>query len=171
MLAGCGTTALAAAYDATLAVNHLLEQLDVFVIDVHRPRAVAIDKDRIFLFGARANSAAFAGTATRAHRTGCHQFLFRCGGERTKRSSEVNQQEPTTRHTGLSGNSPAAEKTQPQSMSSRKLRDKGIWTGICPSASAQPLPYFRNDWARGSVAPGRSDSFGLSGTFASKPFP
>lgn len=56
VLAGCGATAFATTDDPALAIDHLLQQLDVLVIDVHRPWAVPIDEDRVFLAGTATDS-------------------------------------------------------------------------------------------------------------------
>ena len=52
VLADRGATGLAAANDFSVTVNQFLEQFDVFVIDVHWARALAIDVQRILLDGA-----------------------------------------------------------------------------------------------------------------------
>ena len=70
MLAGGGATAFAAPDDSTLAGHHFLQQLEILVIDVHRPRTLAIDEDRIVLFGAGAGSSPFAGSAAVVHLAG-----------------------------------------------------------------------------------------------------
>jgi len=44
-------TTLAATDDLPVAIDQLGEQLDVLVIDVHRPGTVAIDEDRVFALG------------------------------------------------------------------------------------------------------------------------
>ncbi len=84
MLAGSGTTAFPTTHDPSLTIDHFLQEFDVLVIDVHGPRTLTIDENRIFLACAGANSGAFAGTATRAHWSWGHGCLkFR--GERSKR--------------------------------------------------------------------------------------
>ena len=47
---GC-TACLAAADDATVAINQLLQQFDVLIIDVHRTRTLAVNEQRIFADG------------------------------------------------------------------------------------------------------------------------
>src|SRR5688572_5603638 len=49
VLADRRAAGLAAAHDLAVAVNHLLEQLDVLVIDEHRTRPLAIDEQRVLL--------------------------------------------------------------------------------------------------------------------------
>ena len=49
MLADGHAAALASANDLAVAVDKLLQKLDVFVIDEHRARADAIDPDRVLL--------------------------------------------------------------------------------------------------------------------------
>ncbi len=51
MLAGGGTTGSATAGDTSVAVHKLLKELNIFVVHVHRPRPLAINKDRILLNG------------------------------------------------------------------------------------------------------------------------
>jgi hypothetical protein len=50
MLAGGGATALASANDLALAVRQLREQLQILIVDIHRPGPLAVDKYRVFLF-------------------------------------------------------------------------------------------------------------------------
>ena len=52
VLADSTASTLAATNDATVAVHQFAEQIHVLVIDVHGPRSLAIDQDRILLFGA-----------------------------------------------------------------------------------------------------------------------
>ena len=52
MLADGGAAAFSPADDFSLPIGQLFQQFHVFVIHVHRPWALAIDKDRIFLFAA-----------------------------------------------------------------------------------------------------------------------
>ena len=49
VLAGGVAAGLAAADDAAVAVGELAQQVEVFVVDVHRPRRDALDVDRIAL--------------------------------------------------------------------------------------------------------------------------
>lgn len=49
VLADCVAARLAAADDFAVAVGELRQQVDVFVVDVHRLGADAIDEDRILL--------------------------------------------------------------------------------------------------------------------------
>jgi hypothetical protein len=51
MLTHRRTAALATADDFAVTIDQLAEQFDVFVIDVHRPRPVAVDENRVFSFG------------------------------------------------------------------------------------------------------------------------
>ncbi len=88
MLAGGSTTALATTNDSTLAIDHLFQQINVLVIDIHGPWAMPIDEQRILLLGTTANSATFASTTARAHGARCHQKLMGSKGERTSRSAE-----------------------------------------------------------------------------------
>ena len=74
MLTGSRTAALAATNDSTLAVDHFLEQFDVFVVDVHWPWAVPIDEDRVFFLGAGANARPFSGAVPRTHWAWRHGF-------------------------------------------------------------------------------------------------
>jgi len=56
MLAGSRATTFSPANDPALTIDHLLQQLDVLVIDVHRPWTMAIDEDGVLLPGAGADS-------------------------------------------------------------------------------------------------------------------
>jgi len=64
VLAGGGAAALAPTDDLPLPVGQLGEQFKVFVIDVQRPGAFAIDEDRVLLLTAELRLSALA------HRTG-----------------------------------------------------------------------------------------------------
>ena len=50
MLTDCTATAFAAANDTTVAVCQIAEQFDILVVDVQRPRPLAVREDRILLF-------------------------------------------------------------------------------------------------------------------------
>ena len=52
MLTDGGTAAFAPADDFSLPVGQLFQQFHIFVIDIHWSRALAVDKDGIFLFAA-----------------------------------------------------------------------------------------------------------------------
>jgi hypothetical protein len=67
VLAGGGTTALSTANNSALAIDHFLQQIQVFVIDIHRPWALPIDENRIFLTGAGASAGPFPGATAAAH--------------------------------------------------------------------------------------------------------
>ena len=58
MLAGGRATAFATADDFALSIGQLIEQIEIFVIDKHRPWPLAFDKNGVFLlranFGLRA---------------------------------------------------------------------------------------------------------------------
>ena len=56
MLAGSSATTFSPANDPALAIDHLLQQLDVLVINVHRAWTMAIDEDWVLLPGAGADS-------------------------------------------------------------------------------------------------------------------
>ena len=50
VLAGGGATALATANDLALPIGQFGQQVEILVVDVHRTRTFAIDKNRILLF-------------------------------------------------------------------------------------------------------------------------
>lgn len=56
VLADGSAAALAARDDASLAIGQFAEQFQVFVVDKHRPRPLAINKYRVFLLGADART-------------------------------------------------------------------------------------------------------------------
>src|ERR1044071_5058055 len=64
MLAGGGATPFAAAVDFALAVSEVIQKLKIFVIDEHRPGALAVDENRVLLLGPN------LGLCALAHRTG-----------------------------------------------------------------------------------------------------
>lgn len=49
MLAGRMAARLAAADDASVPIRELAQQIEVLVVDVHRPRLDAVDADRVLL--------------------------------------------------------------------------------------------------------------------------
>jgi len=73
MLTRRGAAAFPAADDLGLAIDHLAEQLKIFVVDIHRPGAFTVYEDRVFLFDLRLRLRPLAGcfgkTLSTWHRT------------------------------------------------------------------------------------------------------
>lgn len=60
VLTGRRAARFSTAYDPAVTIHQLRKQFDIFVIDIHRPRPLAIDQKRIPLFDLRLNPRSFS---------------------------------------------------------------------------------------------------------------
>lgn len=89
MLAGGSTATLATANDSALPVDHLFQQFDVFIVDVHGSWSLTIDENRVLLACTTTDARTFSSTTTVAHWTRRHITSLKRGEWSNRAENEL----------------------------------------------------------------------------------